>query len=564
MKDYLQNHDIAKLLTERISAGLKRKSVTTCSRWALAYRVMGGASFPGPWTFKYHPWLREMHDSTAEMNVGQKSAQMGYTETALNVTFYNLDRGVNCLYVLPSQRPDAQRFSAGRFSPALNMSPYLTKMFSDVNNTDHKRAGNTSLYITGSKSRSHLKSVDTGLIIGDELEEFDQENIPLMFERQSGQFFKQVWLLSTPRLANQGINKYFNLSSKESFFFKCPHCSKLTTLVFPECVEICGEDFNDPRIAESYLKCKECKSKLDHATKPEWLANGVWVPEHGDRMDYRGFYINQLFSSTVTIFEIVKKYFLAQRSQSDEQEFYNSKLGVDHVVAGAAVTDADFESCIRTHKKIIPPTQPSITKEAPPRGLITMGVDQGNWIHYEIDLWTLPTNRYTVDLHEEAIPKVIAEGKVKNFEDLDRLIYYYNVISTVIDAFPERRKAIELAGRFWKRIKLCFYAQGVQGKNIQIAKEEESTINVDRTSWLDLSLGRFKTGRINLPLDISTEYRDHVKALVRVYEKDKHGQDIGHYRNGNNADHYAHARNYAEIALQFALRLGQSQDIKAS
>ena len=555
-------NNIQQLMVERISSGLKRKSVTSCSRWACAYRIMGGASFPGPWTFKYHPWLKEMHDSVAEMNIGQKSAQMGYTETALNVTFYNLDRGINCLYVLPSQRPDAQRFSAGRFDPALSLSPYLRKMFSDVNNTDHKRAGSTSLYITGSKSRSHLKSVDTGLIVGDEVEEFDQDNLPLMFERQSGQFYQQSWLISTPRMANTGINRYFNLSSKESFFFKCPHCSHLTTLIFPECLKIVGEDFNDPRIVESYIQCKECETKLDHETKWEWLKNGIWVPEHGDRMNYRGFYINQLFSSTVKVANIVKSFFLAQRNPADEQEFYNSKLGLDHVVAGAAVTDDDLEACKHTYKKILSPFQFS-DNNLRPTGLITMGVDQGRWIHYEIDQWTLPRNRYTIDIHEEAVPKVLAEGKVENFEDLDKLIWYYNVLSTVVDAFPERRKGIELAGRHFKRVKLCFYAVGVQGKNIQIAKEEESTINVDRTSWLDLSLGRFKNKTIELPLDISTEYRDHIKALVRIYEKDKFGQDIGVYRNGNNADHFAHARNYAEIALQFALRLGVSQNISS-
>ena len=168
-------HDLAKIIAEKVSSGLKRKSVTSCSRWACAYRVMGNP-FPGLWSFKYHPWLKGMMDSESQVNVGQKSAQMGFTEVSLNICFYNLDRGIDCLYVLPSQKPDAEQFTASRFNPAINLSPYLEKMFSDVNNTGHKRAGNCNLFIRGSKSRSQLKSIPVGLIVADEIEEFEQEN----------------------------------------------------------------------------------------------------------------------------------------------------------------------------------------------------------------------------------------------------------------------------------------------------------------------------------------------------------------------------------------------------
>src|SRR4051812_7917027 len=114
----MAQHELARMIAERVSAGLKRKSVVSCSKWAEAYRVMGGDNFPGPWRFKYHPWLRGMHDSEAERNVGQKAAQMGYSEVVLNRTFYTLDvRRADCMYVLPSSKPDASRFSAGRFNP---------------------------------------------------------------------------------------------------------------------------------------------------------------------------------------------------------------------------------------------------------------------------------------------------------------------------------------------------------------------------------------------------------------------------------------------------------------
>jgi hypothetical protein len=52
-----------------------------------------------------------------------------------------------------------------------------------------------------------------------------------------------------------------------------------------------------------------------------------------------------------------------------------------------------------------------------------------------------------------------------------------------------------------------------------------------------------------------------MKAMVRKYEKDQFGNPIGVYVTGKEADHYAHARNYAEIALPQAMTLGASRSI---
>lgn len=545
------DHAIAKLMAERIAAGLKRKSLTSCSRWSQACRVMG-KPFPGPWTFKHHPWLREMHDSDAEMNVGQKSAQMGYTEWALNRTFYMIDvKGVDCLYVLPAQTPDASDFSAARFDAALELSPHLSKLFSDVKNVGHKRAGTTNLYVRGSKSRSGLKSIPTGFIVLDEVDEMEQDNIPLALERAAGQVEKQVLAISTPTIPKTGINKLYMDSTQEHFFFKCPCCSRRTELVFPQCLEITGEDVNDETVANSFLKCKECGGKLQHETKHVWLQNNEWVPGYSTRPT-RGFHVNQMYSCTVHPSALAKSYLRSLRDPAEEQEFYNSKLGLPHVVEGAGVTDADIDSCIGEFRKF---------DRRPEYGIITMGCDQGRWLHTWIDQWDVPGGIDSTDLNVRSRARTIWYGKLQHFEQLDELMVQFGVSACVIDAHPERRKAYEFASRFFGLVKMCFYGQGVQGKQIHIGKDDEPTITVDRTSWLDLSLGRFRTpGMITLPCDINQEVRAHLKAPVRVYEKDKNGNPVGRYVNSDD-DHYAHARNYSEIALPFAMSLANPQDI---
>lgn len=556
MSKVLSVHNLANLIAERIAAGLKRKTLTTCSKWAEAYRIMG-KPFPGPWKFKYHPWLKEMHDSTAELNVGKKAAQVGFTETLLNISFFHIDvKDVDVLYVLPAKTPDASDFSTGRFDPALEMSPHLMNLFSDVKNIGHKRAGHTNLYIRGSKSRAGLKSIPVGLVILDEVDEMEQENIPLAFERSGGQMEKLSWAVSTPTLPKVGIDKLYQDTTQEHFFFKCPCCSRLIEMTFPNCLEITGEDVNDPNLDNSFLKCDTCKGKLNHETKIDWLSTGRWIPSYTNRAS-RGFHVPQLYSSArpARPSEIAKHYLRSLRDPTEEQEFFNSKLGLEHIVEGAAITDADLDQCTTSYRTYTHSSSHLVT---------TMGIDVGKWLHYEIDQWNIPDGANITDINVMARCKVLRADKVLNFEELDDLVRRFYVNHVVIDANPERRKAFEFAQRFYGFVKMCFYGMGVNGKQIHIGKDEEPTITVDRTSWLDLSLGRFRNTTINLPFDISQEYKSNIKSLIRIYSRDKFGNPIGRYEKGNEPDHFAHARNYAEIALPFALDLATSEDISES
>src|SRR3990167_1435531 len=147
------NQQLINLFTDRIYAKLSRQAISKPSEWAQTYRMMKS----GPFSFRMFPWLREMHDSIAELNICRKGAQLGFTETVLNRTFYAIDiEGTDCLYVLPSKTPDASDFSAARFDPALELSPHLKAMFSEVKNIGHKRAGVVNLYIRGSRARAEI------------------------------------------------------------------------------------------------------------------------------------------------------------------------------------------------------------------------------------------------------------------------------------------------------------------------------------------------------------------------------------------------------------------------
>lgn len=540
-------HNLAEFLRKSVSSGLQRKSITTPSKWARNYRVMG-PPYPGKWTERPAPWTLAMHDSEAEINIGQKAAQLGFSETTLNITFFTIDilRG-DCLYALPTKTPDATEFSSARFDAALDLSDHLTDLFSDVKNVGHKRAGSANLYVCGSKSRSAFKSKPVGLLIFDEVDEMNQDNIPLAEERCSGQIRPIIWKISTPTIPGRRINGEFQLSTQEHWVFKCPHCSKRTELTFPDCLVITAETVLDPKLKESHLICKECKHKLSHADKMEFLGvdNAEWVPFGDPRADARGFYVNQLYSMPLEPWKIARLYLKSLSNKASEQEFWNSKIGLPHLVEGSQLNSTQIQNTIR-------PPSPTEGK------LITMGIDQGKWLHYEIAAWHF--EKMGNDINARATPQVIKIGKCVDFEELDVLMKEYQVMSCVIDAQPERRKAYEFACRFWGHVKLCYYARGQSGKMISIDSDEvQHKIAVDRTTWMDVVTNRFRTGEIILP-QITQEYEDHLTNVVRRYKTKDDNQEVEYVSMGD--DHFAHVRLYNELALPLGASLLSNKNIR--
>ncbi len=552
--------DLLNELTLSIADGLQSRSLTNCLRWAAKRRVMTG-DFAGPYSIKHHPWVREMHNSKASYNYAMKGAQLGITEILINLAFYTLDQlNRDVLYVLPTSK-NASDFSKSRFTPALKNSPYLNSLFTDINSIELKQAGSNTLYIRGSRGDSNLKSIPVSVLLLDELDEMSQRAIALALERLSGSLSKSVWGISTPTVPNFGIHKLYQNSTQEHFIFKCPCCSRRTELVWPDCIEIIGEHINDPRCAESFLKCKECGGRLTHEAKPDWLRTAKWEPtNHGGNPDVRGFgNLSQLYSFTVSPGELVVAHYKGFGDEASAVEFHNSKLGLPFIGDGAKVVDADIDACIRNHTK--DGKRPDVGGDR----LITMGVDQGKWNYVEITEWHF--DKFSRDLNVAARAKVLYETKFHE-EDrdarLDELMREWQVLACVIDPDPSPMEARRFARRFPGYVWLCRFRRGVTAKEISEVDDGEGApmVHADRANWFSAGLGRFREPRrIELPRDVSHDYREHIKSPVRTYKRDENDNPQAVYVS-TGPDHFALARIYSEIALPFAASITTGQDIK--
>ena len=540
---------------EVFKAGLISRTLNSCSRWSTHRRIMG-APFEGPYSFKYHPWCTEIHDSRAEFNSIMKAAQMGLTEVAINVAFHTVDvlkRDV--LYVLPTAL-NASDFSKSRFNVALMHSPYLKDLFTDTNTVGLKQAGGVSLYIRGSRGDSNLKSIPVSVLVLDEADEMDQRAIWLALERLSGQLHKFVFSLSTPTIPQFGIHKLYLQGTQEHFYFTCPRCGRLTEFIFPECLEICGEALTDPDVKKSHLKCKECKGRIEHEEKLEFLKKAFWDPTVKVADDHRSFYINQMYSYTVTPSDLALAYFRGVGDEAAMVEFHNSKQGLPYIPDGGQVTDGEIEGSVRNYLKAN--QRPDIGTDR----TIVMGVDQGKMNNVVIVEFFIKGGGG--DINAAAHAKVLWEGKLPgdDFTTLDLLMREWQVKACVIDADPQINDARRFARRFPGYVYLCRYRRGQTGKEMAIAEEDGMApiATVDRSNWLDATLGRYHSDRIHIPADVSLEFKEHMKALVRTYEKDELGNSRAIFLN-TSPDHYAHALNYAEIALPLAAGVVSGEDV---
>lgn len=536
--------------------GLSR-TLTSCSRWSANRRVMG-QPFPGPYSWQYHPWVREILDSKAPFNYAMKGAQLGVTEVAINRALYVLDRlQRDVLYVLPTTL-NASDFSKARFNGALNLSPYLKSIFCDTDTVNLKRTATNSLYIRGSRGDSNLKSVPVSDLILDEVDEMDQKQIWLALERLSGQLEKHVWAISTPTIPNYGIHKLFLTSTQEHFVFRCPNCKHWTELIWPDCIEIIGETVHDPRCHESFLKCRECKGRLEHKAKPEWLKSAKWQSMNAQgNPDIRGFGVSQMYSYTVSPGELVVAYHRGLGDEAAAKEFHNSKLGLPFLGDGAQITDDMLDRCIGNHTTNDP--RPKIGGQR----LVTMGVDQGKTGYISVVEWFL--DHMDRDINAVAQGKLLWFGKYceEDWRVLDEAMREWQVLCCFVDADPNINEARRFCRRFWGYVYLTRYRRGQTAKEMSIEEADNAPIaQVDRTNWLSCSLGRFKVQppRIALPRDISLEYRDHLKALVRTFEKDDNGNHKMVYV-ATAPDHFAHSLVYAEMALPMAASITSGEDI---
>ena len=464
-----------------------------------------------PLDFKYHKYLEQIYEDQSEEIVFMKSAQVGATERSITEAIWLADQfRENAIYLLPNASVVSDLVQE-RVDNPINDSKYLTESSGRIKKGIEKAADKVGMkkmnkgfvYFRGSNKPTQITSVSGDIVFVDELDRMNPESVPYFDKRLEHSNRKWLRWLSTPTIPNFGIHKKFLESDQHYCYVKCNHCNEWQTLTFFENVDKEKEQ----------IVCQKCRKEIiPYELDLEWRAK---EPQN----EMRGYYINQLYSPTCNIKKVIKN-----SLKTDEYEitqFYNQILGLPYEPKGAKISEEDIQSCVRAYNT------PCKSNEA------YMGIDVGRVLH--------------VIIRDKQ--KVLNILTVKEFEELDPLMEEYNIKKAVIDALPETRKASEFANRFKGRVSLCYYTGLKEIKDGQWYKDENQKVNTDRTISLDKSNNEIKKQDIHLPNNINdyTEYKEHLKNLVRVIKEDNSGNKKAEYvKTGE--DHYRHAQNYAHIA----------------
>lgn len=548
-----------------IGGGVVDNSLVSCSRWA-KNRVHTPPPYAGPLSFDKFPWQVEILNSQDPFVTVQKAAQMGFSVAGLIKSLFMVDqKKTDVLYVLPTQNL-ASDFAKARLDQMVAISPELSEMFVGSNNVGLKTTRDHShIFIRGSVAESGLVSVPVGCAIVDEYDRCNPNAMSLVTERLAAHEDKHFFGLSTPTLPNYGINKQYLLGTQERYRFKCPHCGKKIELLWPDKkkgiignIEIHGEHHTDIECHDSFFKCDKCGGKLPHEHKAKWLATAAWEATNPLAHGHRSFHLNQMYGPAITPGELVIAYFKGQADDAAQVEFVNQKLGEPHLLEGARLTDKIIDDCLGKHRLEDQRPQASTRQ-------IVMGVDVGSFLDIVVAEYLYDRDPgYEPHLNSVCKPLWVGRLPGSDFGVLDRLMAEWQVQYCCIDFQPETVNAKAFARRFHGYASVVQYRKGTSGHEVKETKDDDrvSILTVDRTAFLDMSLGRFHKGRTVLPQNIPSVFRDHLKNLVRTYELDDMGKPKAVYVSLG-ADHLAHALNLTEVAHMQAYSRQTGRTIKA-
>jgi hypothetical protein len=466
----------------------------------------------GTFSFKRHEYLETPYKDTHPQQVEMKCTQMGGTIRALLRAFYLtlFVDVVGVMYLFPS-RTGSGEFTRSRVDPLIASNPdELAAFIKDTDNVSLKRVCGRNLIFRGAKSKEGLRSDPVDAVFYDEFDLFPDGVQGAARGRMAHSDLKIEHYLSNPTLPDQGIDLVFQQSDQRHWMLKCPKCNDWTCLEdnFPDClVEWKGDVVR---------LCMHCR---DAALDP---AKGLWIPKYPKVTDWRGYHYSHLFSQFEQPRDILAKWEKLTKA-SERESFYNFVLGQPYV-------EAENRLSIEAVLGLCGPDAIASSD----RGPCYMGVDQGIGLHVVIG-----------KLHPD---KVVYIGVLKDWEDLDRLMKDYRVVSCVVDAQPERRASKSFADRFPGKVWLNFYSE--TQKAGYSWNDDSRYVSSNRTESMDESHAMLALEQVELPQrnSVIEEFAKHCHAVARKLEESPDGSRAYRYVKLKGEDHYRHAWNYAAIA----------------
>jgi len=488
--------------------------------------------------FKTRPYMLQIFMDNDEKIV-MKSTQCGLTEYLITLAFSLALAGKSIFYVLPTLDL-VGRFVRNRVNRCVNYSPYYQQLIdskdeNQSNTMSLKHIGNGTIAFVGSNTQKPFTEFPADIVIIDEKDQCNQANINMAWERMSASLDRRQFYISNPTILKYGIHEDWIESSQSKWHIKgeCGHYIQpdffkhVVNEIGEGKYEIVDPDFNYESGQDIRLICDKCGKPVDRKS------SGNWVSTYKGKK--HGYHISKLFSTNVSIKELVDRFEKGLVNPTVMQRFYNADLGLPFTAKGSKISREMIFDCIN----------PDYTVWAEKStGVAIAGVDVGTYYNYVIK-----------QMLNDGRLKTLKVGAIINTEDLIKELKKYNVKVGIIDGQPETREARKIANAM-KNFYLCYYT-GARNSQINAVNK---TVSVDRTSALDAVKEALLLKKIIYPqiVEHSDDYLEQMTASTRVFDADKikdGNRGVYDWQEGTQPDHYFHATAYCLIASRLLIML---------
>ncbi len=274
------------------------------------------------------------NDKLVHTIVVQKSSQVGYTETLLNIIGYYINQDPSPILLINPTLEMSEVFSKTRLAPMLRDTPCLQGAVADARSRDSnntllmKNFRGGVLALAGANSPAGLASRPIRVVLCDEVDRFpmsagsEGDPISLAIKRTTTFHNRKVILGSSPTIKGVSrIEKAFLDSDQRRFYVPCIHCNAMQYLQWSQVKWEKGQ----PETAV-YL-CTHCGQSIAEKHKGWMLARGEWRPETPTVQGVAGFHLNELYSPWKRWKDVATDFLRAKNDVALLQTFVNTSLG---------------------------------------------------------------------------------------------------------------------------------------------------------------------------------------------------------------------------------------------
>lgn len=481
-------------------------------------------------TIRKGSYLYDLYEDKNPQIRVKKSTQCGISEYLIVRSINRAMKSRSILYVLPTFLLKNQ-FVQERINKTL-LFTHLYRMFQSqytgrfAESMSIKQFGTGTVVYSGSNTANAFISYPADDIIIDELDECSQDFLYMAEERQSASTDKTTIKVGNPSYTNYGIDYEYEKTDKKEWFIphECGH------LIKPDFFKHVLTQLSDGRWAildKTYRKglkrdvwpiCDKCGKPYDRH------ANGIWAASATS--DMSGYHISKMFSTVVTVKELITRFEEGTKNDAAMQRFWNGDLGLSYTVSGAKIDRAMLDQCVKNYQ------MPSGSKST-----CVAGIDIG-----------LMNNVIVAEVLDNRRLRILHVGLCREVPDVLEILKRYNVKCFVVDALPETRMSKKMITNH----RGGFMSFDNLAKSEMTVDKQNHVINCNRTMLLDAVKEYILREQVELPMNSASidGFYEQMTSSTRVFDEAKQRYDWLH---GSAADHYLFSFAYMLLANRMFL-----------